>query len=62
MFEFLFSYQSKKGIYKAIKGISPDATTIVPLIWTEHCVECSAPECYQTCQKFKKRSDGHHRW
>lgn len=59
MFEFLFSYQSKKGIYKAIKGISPDATTIVPLIWTEHCVECSAPECYQTCQKFKKRSDGH---
>jgi len=19
------------------------------LIWSEHCVECAAPECFQTC-------------
>jgi FkbH-like protein len=29
------------------------------LLWGEHCVECAAPSCYQTCDLFEKRPDGH---
>lgn len=25
--------------------------------WAEHCVECSAPKCYKTCELYEKRSD-----
>jgi len=31
---------------------------IVPTIWEEHCLECSPPECYKSCEKFLKREDG----
>lgn len=31
----------------------------LPLMWGEHCVECSAPECYFTCKRFVARPDGH---
>lgn len=31
---------------------------IIPSMWCEHCVECSAPECYKTCKIYKKRKDG----
>ncbi len=27
------------------------------LIWSEHCVECAAPECYQTCDLYNPRPD-----
>ena len=27
------------------------------LIWSEHCVECAAPECFQTCDLYKPRPD-----
>lgn len=27
------------------------------LVWSEHCVECAAPECYQTCDLYKPRPD-----
>jgi FkbH-like protein len=27
------------------------------LFWGEHCVECSAPACYQTCDLFQARPD-----
>ncbi len=32
---------------------------LMPLMWGEHCVECSAPECYFTCVRFLSRADGH---
>lgn len=28
------------------------------LDWGEHCTECAAPECYQTCDFYDRRSDG----
>jgi len=28
------------------------------LVWGEHCVECAAPACYQTCDLYRKRPDG----
>jgi len=27
------------------------------LFWSEHCVECAAPECYQSCDLFQARPD-----
>jgi len=27
------------------------------LIWSEHCVECAAPECFQTCDLYRPRPD-----
>ena len=29
------------------------------LDWEEHCVECSAPECYTSCGLYADRGDGH---
>lgn len=26
---------------------------IMPLIWSEHCLECSAPECYRSCSMYQ---------
>ena len=58
MFEFIYSKQRVKPIYKAIrKSVSRDKNA-VPLFWTEHCVECAAPLCYKTCDRYKKRADG----
>lgn len=31
---------------------------IVPLMWREHCLECSMPLCYSTCPIYAKRMDG----
>jgi FkbH-like protein len=28
------------------------------LLWSEHCVECAAPECYASCALYHPRSDG----
>ncbi len=28
------------------------------LYWCEHCVECAAPACYQTCDLYEPRRDG----
>lgn len=33
-------------------------TAIRPAMWEEHCLECSAPLCYQNCLYFSARSDG----
>lgn len=30
-----------------------DIEKIIPLIWNEHCLECSAPECYSSCILFE---------
>ncbi len=27
------------------------------LFWSEHCIECAAPECYATCDLYEPRSD-----
>lgn len=33
-------------------------TAIRPTMWEEHCLECSAPLCYQNCLHYAARSDG----
>lgn len=31
---------------------------IAPDFWEEHCVECGAPACYETCEKYQRGSGG----
>lgn len=58
MFEFIYSSRKLKGLQNVISHSYKNKQPIVPLFWTEHCVECSAPACYATCPRFRKRADG----
>lgn len=55
MFDYIWS---NKDIKDNCKLQSPKDLTIIPTIWSEHCVECSAPACYKTCSIYKRRIDG----
>lgn len=58
MFEFIYSTRKAHNIYHHINKISQQEKDIVPLFWTEHCVECAAPKCYGTCPRYRRRKDG----
>ncbi len=57
MFEYLYGTK-QKHLSSLIEHTFAGDGAIVPLLWTEHCVECAAPLCYKTCSRYKKRSDG----
>lgn len=59
MFEFIFSSQKVSKYKKLLKQEFNGKQKIVPVIWTEHCIECAAPTCYSSCPRFKSRNDGH---
>ena len=42
-----------------VSAYSPemDVEEISLLFWGEHCVECAAPHCYETCDLYQPRSD-----
>ena len=58
MFEFLYSNVKVSHIGRYIRNKYLKEEIIVPLLWTEHCVECAAPRCYGTCPRYKRRKDG----
>lgn len=58
MFEFIFSSQQPNNLGSVIRQQYVSNAMIVPLLWTEHCVECAAPACYHTCKRYQKRTDG----
>ncbi len=58
MFEFIYSKKRVAGMYRAIRKGYTKELQIIPLLWTEHCVECAAPACYTTCPRYQKRADG----
>lgn len=33
-------------------------TAVRPAMWEEHCLECSAPACFESCVHYRARSDG----
>lgn len=35
-----------------------NVTAVRPSMWEEHCLECSAPLCFENCLHFSPRSDG----
>lgn len=58
MFEFQYSKTTIPHIGRLLVKKYQQQKEIVPLLWTEHCVECAAPRCYGTCPRYKKRKDG----
>lgn len=58
MFEYIYSKLRATSVYKAIRHSTSQDKSVVPLFWTEHCVECAAPLCYKTCDRYRKRADG----
>lgn len=68
MFEF-HAYDARRHGERAALGAAlgapPPAATRASeiaamsfLLWSEHCVECAAPECYGSCALYDPRSDG----
>jgi FkbH-like protein len=33
-------------------------SSVLKVVWEEHCVECAIPECYNICSLYKPRKDG----
>ena len=58
MLEFIYSKVREKRYKQIIKKQYCEDTSLIPLLWTEHCIECAAPTCYATCKRYKKRADG----
>lgn len=59
MFDFCFSRTNNKAIEIDNGADSLIGKRFVPLVWTEHCIECAAPKCYSTCPRYQRRLDGH---
>lgn len=61
MYQFYYAdirQQYRQGIYKDNIKNYFQITAIRPSMWEEHCLECSAPLCYQDCLHYAARSDG----
>ncbi|MBE6692476.1 MAG: HAD-IIIC family phosphatase [Ruminococcaceae bacterium] len=61
MYQFYYADKSKDipcGEFK--KNISDvfKITAVRPAMWEEHCLECSAPLCFESCLHYAPRSDG----
>ena len=56
----MFSFIWSKGKTKEFPNYSSSyqVSFVLPLLWIEHCMECAAPLCYETCKMFNSRSDG----
>src|SRR5262245_18109975 len=58
--EFGRSVSSAERRREAAEATSLDWTTLHSVWltrWEEHCVECSAPQCFSTCSLYAKRAD-----
>lgn len=61
MFDFIdFAKQTSVISSDVIKALpnNEDIQQISPLFWEEHCLECSAPECYSSCSMFENNRYG----
>ncbi len=59
MFDYVFSAPHiARNVLKHTK-IPKGNNGIIPVVWSEHCIECAAPRCYATCPRYSARRDGH---
>jgi len=61
MYQFYYADPAVTYIRKECKENIRDRfriTAIRPAMWEEHCLECSAPECFASCAHYQERSDG----
>lgn len=60
MFQTQFSKSANRPSIRLDQKVDEliDISAIRPVIWEEHCLECSAPQCFQSCSLFEARVDG----
>ena len=61
MYQFYYAQNVKEkgGVeYKSNVRDILDVAEILPTMWEEHCLECSAPTCYKECKIYRPRIDG----
>lgn len=60
MYQFYYA-EPAEAVYPEYKRKLSDVYSVAairPAMWEEHCLECSAPLCYQSCVHFAARGDG----
>lgn len=61
MYQFYYADKSRTWERKECKENIRDRFQIAavrPAMWEEHCLECSAPACFESCVHYQARSDG----
>lgn len=61
MYQFYYADKSRTWNRKECKENIRDRfqiTAVRPAMWEEHCLECSAPACFESCVHYQARSDG----
>lgn len=61
MYQFYYADKAQTYDRKACKLNIRDGfkiTAVRPAMWEEHCLECSAPTCFESCVHYLARSDG----
>lgn len=61
MYQFYYADKAKTWDRKSCQENIRDRfqiTAIRPAMWEEHCLECSAPACFESCVHYLPRSDG----
>lgn len=61
MYQFYYADKSRTWSRKPCKENIRDRfqiTAVRPTMWEEHCLECSAPACFESCVHYLPRSDG----
>lgn len=61
MYQFYYADKSRTWSRKECKENIRDRfqiTAVRPAMWEEHCLECSAPACFESCVHYQARSDG----
>lgn len=61
MYQFYYADPKVTYVRKPCKENIRDRfhiTAVRPAMWEEHCLECSAPECFASCAHYQERSDG----
>lgn len=61
MYQFYYARNPEKqerGVFKKNIRDCFQITAVRPAMWEEHCLECSAPVCFESCLHYQARSDG----
>lgn len=53
-----FNVEQKEAHYSQNVKNEYSITAIRPTMWEEHCLECSAPLCFENCLHYEARRDG----
>ena len=61
MYQFYYADRAKSYFRKPCEQNMRDhfrISAVRPAMWEEHCLECSAPACFESCVHYRARSDG----